>query len=188
MLDFASIIKEKKYFIKPLAIIVLILILDLVLVLRSQLVFLGRAITKVNALREDINKVKKDAAGGSLLQQSNRLRSDMLVQEKRIVLEEELPLFLSQAAQLAKDSNVKLRQIKPAKLAKEDSKDNEGRLYFRLPIDLELICGYHALGVFINKLERSEKYIRVFNFDVSSVADAPFEYPVKMAIEILLVR
>lgn len=188
MLDFASIIKEKKYFIKPLAIIALIVILDLALVLRSQLVFLGRTITKVNALRKDINKAKKDAAGGSLLQQSNRLRSDMLAQEKRIVLEEELSLFLSQVAKLAKDSNVKLRQIKPAKLPKEDSKDNEGRLYFRLPIDLELICGYHPLGIFIDKLERAEKYIKVFNFDVSSVREAPFEYPVKMTIEILLVR
>lgn len=188
MLDFALIIKEKKHFIKPLAVIALIVIVDLALVLRGQLVFLGRTIAKVSSLKKDINQAKKDSAGGSLLQQSSRLRSDMLVQEKRIVLEEELPLFLSQVAQLAKESNVKLMKIKPAKLPKEDAKDSEGRLYFRLPIDLELICGYHPLGIFIDKLERSEKYIKVFNFDVSSVREAPFEYPVKMTIEILLVR
>jgi hypothetical protein len=79
-------------------------------------------------------------------------------------------------------------QIKPAKLGKEEAKDIGGRMYFRLSIDLDLISAYHPLGVFINKMETTQRYIKVLNFNIASVKEAPFEYPVKMEIEILVAR
>lgn len=186
--DFTSLLKEKKHLIKPLGIIALILVLDFTIVLRSQIVSLVQTASKAGQLKKDIAKAKKDIAGGGLLKHSDKIKSDIFTEEKKIVPEQEIPLFLSEISQIAKDSNVKLMQIKPAKLGKEEAKDIEGRMYFRLSIDLDLISAYHPLGVFINKMETAERYVKVVNFNITSVKEAPFEYPVKMVIEILVAR
>ena len=186
--DFTALLKEKKYLIKPLGIIVLILVLDFTIVLRSQIVSLAQAISRVSELKKDIAKAKKDIARGSLLKHGDKLKSDIFTEEKKVVPEQEIPLFLSEISQIAKDSNVKLMQIKPAKLGKEEAKDIGGRMYFRLSIDLDLISAYHPLGVFINKMETAQRYIKVLNFNITSVKDVPFEYPVKMEIETLVAR
>lgn len=188
MFDF-RLLKEKKEIIKPLAIIALILILDFSFVLRGQIIFLNRSISRVNKLRKEINIAKKGIrSGGGLLKPGDRLKLDVFREENKIIAEQEIPLFLSELAKLAQEANVKLMQIKPAKLTKHEANDAEGRLYFRLPIDLDLSCGYHPLGIFINRLETAQKYISILKLDVASVADAPFEYPVKMTIEVLVVR
>lgn len=189
MVDLASLLKEKKYIIKPLAIIAVILLFDLVIVLRAQMVFLGRSITKVNKLSQDIKSVKNGTLSqGGLLSRGRVLKADAFSEEKKIVLEQEIPLFLSEVARLAKDANVELMQLTPGKFTKEDAKDSEGKVYFYLPIDLDLISGYHPLAVFINKLETQKRHVKVLKFNTASVNEAPFKYPVKMSIEILVVR
>lgn len=192
MLDVNSLIaliKEKKYRLKPLAIIAAVLLLDFIFLFRAQVVFLTKTVSHVSKLKKEISNTKKGAGiSVGLLKPADKLKSDMFLQEKKIVLEQEIPLFLSEVAQIAKEANVKLVQIRPQRLGKEVSKDSQGRMYFNLPIELDLTCGYHALGVFINKLERAEKYTKVSRYEISSKDEAPFDYPVKMALEILVVR
>lgn len=187
MLDL-SLLKEKKY-LKPLVIIVIVLILDFIFILRGQILFLTKIIPQANRLKENINTAKKDIASKEdLVKLYDRLNKDVPKQEERIIREEEIPLFLSELSQIAKDSGIRLMQMKPFKLGGEAVKDAQGGLYFRLPIGLDLKCGYHRLGVFISRLETSERYIRVLNFDVASTPDVPFEYPVKMTIETYVLR
>lgn len=187
MLDF-SFLKSKRNF-KYLAIVVIILTLDLFFILMPQVRFLIKSVPVGINLNRKIAGINKDiAAGADLLKEYEGLKIGAQSRQNKIVPEAQSALFFSEISGLAKDSRVKLMQIKPGKIGKEEARDAEGRSYYKMPIELELECAYHSLGIFVNKLESSVRYVRLLNLEINSVNEAPFEYPVRMTIEIAVMR
>lgn len=184
-----SFLKEKKEIIKPLAIIAIILIFDLVFILRGQIVFLTKVVPMAGELKKKVVTARKDIASkDNLARRHKELNEKIVKYEKKIINEEEVPLFLSEISQIAKVSGVKLMQIRPLALNKEDVTDRQGRTYSRRAINLDLKCGYHRLGKFVSNLEASDRYIKVLSFEATSVNEPPFEYPIKMMIETYVIN
>ncbi|HDZ77578.1 MAG TPA: hypothetical protein ENH41_05800 [Candidatus Omnitrophica bacterium] len=184
-----SFFKEKKEIIKPLAIIAIVLIFDLIFILRPQIIFLTKVVPEAGELKKKVVAAKKDIASkDNLAKRHKELNEKIVNYEGKIIHEEEVPLFLSEISRIAKVSDVELMQIRPLVLDREATTDYNGRIYSRLAINLDLRCGYHHLGRFVNNLETADRYIKVLSFDAISVNDPPFEYPIKMMIETYVIN
>ena len=181
-------LKEKKHFIKPISIAAAIIIFDFVFVLGGQVRFLAKSMPQAGKLKKDIVVARAAISSkDSLTERYAKLNSELPDFEKMFVTEEEIPLLLSEVSRIAKDSNIVIMQVRPS--GQQMNRAVEGGkagMFSRLLINLDLKCAYHRLGEFINKLETSIRYLKVLAFDISSVREAPFIYPVKMTIEALV--
>ncbi|MFQ5680932.1 MAG: type 4a pilus biogenesis protein PilO [Candidatus Omnitrophota bacterium] len=181
-----SFLKDKKY-ARPLIIAAIVLVLDLVFVLGGQLSELGKMAPRINKLKQDFYAAQKNiSARKNLQQEQESLSAGIIDKQHKIVSQKKIPLFLSKVSRIAQDAGVRLMQITPASLAKKTADDKQGGKYFKLPITLNLKCGYHNLGMFMEGLQGAKEYIRIADFDIRSVNDPPFKYPVKMTIEIVV--
>lgn len=66
----------------------------------------------------------------------------------------------SKVIETAHRAQVKIISISP-------SRQDEKKLYIRVPITAGLECGYHQLGDFISKLESSKQFIKVDSIDLT---------------------
>ena len=84
--------------------------------------------------------------------------------EKRIIFEPELTALLHDISKLANANNVRVLQIKPAR----DLRTTATVKFSPVLINLDIICGYHNFGKFVNSLENNQVFISVENFKIES--------------------
>ncbi len=168
MLDLLQRLKVNKEPEKNKLIIVAILILlaiclDFVLIIKPQFRGIGAASQKMAKLKKDTSLLNKDLA---TMEESRR---EGLEAEKKagslpsrsIVKEEEIPLLLGNISDTANKNNVKITQIKPFRDTKQREESVAGVNILPVMITLDLSCGYHSLGSFINALENTAQFMSV---------------------------
>lgn len=84
------------------------------------------------------------------------------VQEKMIIFESGLTTLLHDISKLANANNVRILQIKPLR----DSQKIAIGKFTPVLINMDLICGYHNFGKFLNQLENNQVLISVENFKI----------------------
>ncbi len=84
------------------------------------------------------------------------------VQEKMVIFESGLTTLLHDISKLANANNVRILQIKPLR----DSQKKAVGKFVPVLINMDLICGYHNFGKFINQLENNQVLISVENFKI----------------------
>jgi len=89
--------------------------------------------------------------------QQNQAKEKLTSQVKKIASEGELLSLLEQVSQIAKNNSVRVAQINPQKSARPPVKAGQPQsIFVPVLIKLDLSCGYHSLGIFINDLENSD--------------------------------
>jgi Tfp pilus assembly protein PilO len=105
--------------------------------------------------------------------------------EKRLPDQNQVSSFLEDFSKVAESSGVKILRIKPletpvaAAASKQKVANNS---YAEFPILIEARAGYHQLGVFVDKVENMDRFIKVTDIDISGIDKDPRYHDIKMRI------
>ena len=154
---------------------VLILYIDFAFIMKLQLQGIRTLTPKIIKLKKDVDNLAKDL---SWMQDLERKASKDKAQigalkPKEIISEDKILLLLQKVSDLANKNQVKIMQINTSKDAKVQEEVIAGERLLPVIITLDLICGYHSLGSFINALENAGQYIDVQ--DIKIIRD-PHDY------------
>jgi type IV pilus assembly protein PilO len=144
---------NKKIFLLILLCLIIVCI-DFTFIIKLQLRGIGTVRAKIIKLKKDIDSLNKDL----IAMQQAKQEQIAVVETKKIISEEEIPSLLQDISNTANKYNVKIMQLRPSRDTETKEKITSGR---KLLVTLDLLCGYHSLGSFINDLENAERFITV---------------------------
>jgi Tfp pilus assembly protein PilO len=159
VLDFLATIRADKQKLIAVAVAFLVIVyVDFSFVLKAQVKSLTDVKVKTTKLQADILAVKRDMAA----MQQNQAKAKPSRPVKRIVSEGELLTLLESVSGIAKNDAVRVSQINPQKSPRPPVRAGQQQSPFiAVGIKLDLTCGYHSLGTFINDLENNEYAVSV---------------------------
>ena len=103
--------------------------------------------------------------------------------EKRLPGQIQISSLLEDFSKVAESSGVKILRVKPLEEPVPVSKQKAANSsYTEFPILIEARAGYHQLGVFVNKLETMDRFIKIINIDVAGNDRDPRRHDIKMRI------
>lgn len=94
---------------------------------------------------------------------------------------EEMSTIIDHIFSQAQETNVKIMQMKPGTSINEDS-------HSEIPISITVNGGYHALGMFVNKIESSEYLIEVRQLKVESPGSLSKQLKAKIMLNVILLK
>lgn len=168
-LRFNKVLDTKKIFLIAL-IALFILYMDFSFIFKPQIRGIGIIGPKIIKLDKDISVLNKDLAALQDLQRSGLevKKQEESSKSKKIIYEEKMPSLLQDLSDMANNNSIKIMQIKPSKDTKLKEEVIAGVKILPIIITLELSCGYHSLGAFINALENSAQYMAVQEMKITS--------------------
>lgn len=151
---------NKKIFLIALACL-LMLYVDFAFMLKLQLAGIRTLTPKIIKLKKDVDNLTKDLSWlQDLEQKASKDKKQMGgLKTKEIISEDRLLLLLQEVSDLANENRVKLMQINTSKDTKVQEEVIAGERILPIIITLDLTCGYHSLGSFINALENAGYFI-----------------------------
>lgn len=159
---------DKKLLLFALSVLIIVF-LDTGLFLNYQIQAIRRLNPKITKLKADINTLKEGVnrmEGVKSAQTASQ--AEALQRYKRALSEEEVPRLLQDISEKARQNNVKILQMRPAKQPLLAANLAEMRDLVPLLIALDLSCGYHQLGRFINDLEEADNFIAVEEMSIGA--------------------
>ena len=159
--------------------------LDISIVIKAQTRGIGALRPKIAKLRADIDDLAKAMEAVNKFAKDKGLaagkgESDSV---KKIIREEELPLFLQEISDTANGAGAKIIQIKPVKDAKAKEEMVAGARLMPLAISLDISCGYHALSGFISAIENSKRLIFLQEIRIMSNPDNCLSHNIALSIK-----
>jgi Tfp pilus assembly protein PilO len=103
--------------------------------------------------------------------------------EKRLPGQLQISSLLEDFSKVAESSGVKILRIKPLEEPVPVSKQKiTSHSYTDFPILIEARAGYHQLGVFVEKLESMDRFIKITDIEVAGNEKDPRHHDIKMRI------
>ena len=147
--------------------------------------------SKFVAMNRSFQNVKAQVRGAEALianeprikNQYNSLIGQSEALEKRLPRQGEISGLLQDFSSIAESSNVKILSVRPLEI-KGNALQNEasGGYYPEFPILIEARAGYHQCGIFVNKLEGMERFIRIDDVDIKGMPDNPRQHHIKLRV------
>lgn len=166
-----------------------ILLLDYFVLLRPQLSVLSQVSGQVKTLRTELDNARRDIASmDAFRKRLEVLKEKNLLVDQGMVKEEAVPAVVENLSKLAKQANVKINQIKPAR--DEEVKVAaavEGTVY-SLPITIEARCSYHQLGKFVNRIENDVLFMRIAGLEILPSVGEGLRHNVKMVVSTYILK
>ncbi len=153
---------NKKIFLIVLACL-LILYIDFTFIIKLQLQGIRTLTPKVIKMKKDIDFLAKDLSSMQDLERKagkDKAQIESL-RPKEIISEDKILLLLQEISDLANKNQVKIMQINTSRDKKAPEEIIAGERLSPIIITLDLTCGYHSLGTFINALENARQFIDV---------------------------
>ncbi|MGB3940405.1 MAG: type 4a pilus biogenesis protein PilO [Candidatus Manganitrophaceae bacterium] len=114
---------------------------------------------EIGSLNNDINihrtKVKRL---DELVKENKELQAQLAMLKEQLPPEAEVEILLKQVSELGGRTGLDFKLWKPA-----EKKQNPSGLYTEIPVNVEVAGGYHALGVFFDKISKLSRIINVSN-------------------------
>jgi len=153
---------NKKIFLIVLACL-FIFYLDFTFIMKLQLQGIRTLTPKIIKLKKDIDNLAKDLSWmQDLERKAGKDKMQMAaLKPKEIISEDKILLLLQEISDLANKNKAKIMQINTSKDAKVQEEAIAGEKLLPIIITLDLNCGYHSLGTFINALENARQFIDV---------------------------
>lgn len=105
-------------------------------------------------------KVAEERTKNRILTQIGGIEKEIASYEPRITPKKDVEWLRRKVTEMADQAQVKIVSITP-------QAPDEKETYIRLPIRMEVECGYHQLGDFISKLESSKEFIKIDALDLT---------------------
>lgn len=157
----------------------IVLVLYYYLLIQPQFRRLGELFPQVKELRQELKSLKNETGRISLLRdQSERLNSRMEQYQKAIPAESDVAPLLAYLSAEAKASRVTLSGMEP-----KTGQVTAGNPFQETLLVLHARGGYHALGLFLNRLETGERLMRVDRFEIVSNQQTPREHQMELVLK-----
>ena len=180
--------KQKKSLILIL-IIALILIGDFLFFMKPQWNILKAINPKLINILRDVKLAKIDIEQRSNFEKRYELaRARMLYIEKQIPKDEEISPILDELSSISKENNVKITQLKPLKKNKEVILETDTGCYYRLPIYIDALCGYHQMGMFLNKIEYSNIFMKLIEIEIVQNKNDLENHQIRLVIDTFVIK
>ncbi len=180
----------------PKAIMVIagvILLLDVVFVLRGQVISVFGMFKEARKLRADIKTTREDEKFFSTYQNRvSTLDKELKDLDKMSVLEEQLPEVIESISKFADISGVRILKIKPIirqqdRLQAPQASATEGATKFdRQQFSLTANAGFHQLGRFVALIENSPVFIDIKNIEIRGNDKEPTVQLVTILLEVVV--
>jgi len=99
--------------------------------------------------------------------------------DNKIIFESGLPSLLHDISKLANANNVRILQIKPTRDVQKDS----GVKFTPVSISMDLICGYHNFGKFMNSLENNQAFMSAESFKIEAIPKDTLRQKVSLTLK-----
>jgi len=109
--------------------------------------------------------------------------------EDRLPRHDKISGLLEDFSRIAESSGVKIQKIKPLEITNNQARTSaKGSAYTELPILIEAKADYHQCGLFINKLETMEKFIKVEDIDIRGINTDPRHHDIKLRTKTYIIK
>lgn len=169
--------------------IALVILLDFFLIMRPQMRWSSQLSPKIIELKRQIDQTDSDIALIAQIQeQYQKSKTEMADIEKKVPLEEDIPLILQVISNAANDAMIKIFEMRPMKEAKEIILETKTGKYYRIPISIEARGGYHLFGNFLSILENSEIFMSVHSLEITSNSKSPKDHNIDFIIDTFIFK
>ncbi len=177
MKDFkAEIVKNQK--------IILYGIITLSLVFANYRLFLKPAFSSLAQTAPRLHQAKRQFASDQGMvasiprykAQIEQMREAMFAHKKKFSTVQEISELLKDLSEIAKASGVKIVSIRPHPMVESRVDNFTASVYQKFPISIRAVCGYHQLGIFLNRLENNETFMRVSDIKIVSDQKEPTQH------------
>jgi len=141
----------------------LVIYLDFSFIIKLQLGGIKSSTPKITKLKKDINTLAKDLSWMQDLERRQGKDKAKTAPNKgrEIISEDKILVLLQEISDIANKNKIKLVQINTSKDAKVQEEVIAGERLLPVIITMDLNCGYHSLGSFMNALENARYFIDV---------------------------
>jgi type IV pilus assembly protein PilO len=170
-------------------IVFFILLMDYFILLHPQLRMMGAVNKQTGTFSRNLKTARRDIA--SLEQFRKRLdtlQEKIALAGERIAREEEMPVVLENISQTAKQSNLKITQLKPSREEEKVVAITPTGVIYELPVMVEARCGYHQLGNFINQLENGKTLVSVSGLQILPSLGDSTHHNVKLVLSTYILK
>ncbi len=144
---------------------------------------LSKLIPQASNIGSQISAAKKDINNkNNFMKELDGLQEKINTYKVKLPEEKEIPSILESLSDIAKDSDLKIDMIDLKKDTFDAKQQKKDSLYTVIPIVITAKCSYHQLGSFINKLENSERLIKVDDISIDGDKLNPRSENVKISI------
>ncbi len=180
-----KVIQDKQKMVLAIGIIVLVLFVDILVILKSQIHSLSDITPKILNLKRDITTFNAD------LSKMRRQEHGLAVGMKSMVSSGQLTWVIEEISRLSNLQGVKISQIKPLRedIVEEPKTDKKiTQRYSSAFIDLQAAAGYHQLGKFLAEIENHPVFLQVEELDIKRSKDDLFAYNIKIQFKTYIVN
>jgi Tfp pilus assembly protein PilO len=178
---------DKKKTILIILSLIIFVYFDFNFILKAQLKGINSLKPKVLNLKREIDSLNRDLAKMQELKlNQTKEKENLKFQSKKIITEEQLPSLLEEISLIANKNNVKIMQIVHAKEVKKEEKVPSGQNYLLLSVTLDLLCGYHNLGGFINELENAPQLLSIGDLKIANEANDYLNQKVNLVLKVYI--
>ena len=180
MRQLESLKANKQRLILASAFGLLIMYADIAVLLKGELQWVGTANSKVVKLSKDIATLRKDIVN---LEERKAQYAKTLTTAKTIIAEDQMQSAFEYIYDTANKYDVKIVQLKPSNDAKSKGESMDKVKIFPAMLTLDLSCGYHNLGAFINVLENGKYFFAVQKLQITISATDTFHHKVGLVLK-----
>ncbi|HEY5599822.1 MAG TPA: type 4a pilus biogenesis protein PilO [Candidatus Manganitrophaceae bacterium] len=118
----------------------------------------------INSLNNDINVHRTKARRlEELIKENKELQRQLAELKEQLPPQAEVEILLKQVSELGGRTGLDFKLWKPA-----EKKQNPSGLYVEIPVNVEVAGGYHALGVFFDKISKLPRIVNVSNIKMGN--------------------
>jgi len=169
--------------------LLLLLIVDYLVVMQFQLRTLSTLSPKIKSLSNELNGTENNIQ--RLPQYKKEIERLSALLERiniKIRTKEEVPMILENISVIANRNGVRIEQIMPDTTTMDPILQNESGAYYSIPIVVEAKSGYHALGHFLNDLEKEGALLSIPDFTIGHNKSEPRASIVKLTLNAIVLE
>jgi len=115
--------------------------------------------------------------------QYSNLSGEVGLLEERFARQDQVSGLLQDFSGVAESSGAKILRVMPLEAMDDTSGvSSENTFYTEFPILIEARAGYHQCGIFLNKLESMDRFIRVDDIDIKGRTGDPRRHHIKLRV------
>ena len=179
---------------KTLVIIVLAVVLlyiDIAVIFKLQLASFRKFSSEVRRKRAGFIQFKKDSSDPQrIFDEFNYWDTKYRNIQGLLIPDSDLSVLLGNISQKANSFGIKIMQARPIREGMAEEKNIPSTQLFKIysiPVDLELISGYHQLGRFLSSLE-DNPMVSVTNVIIKSNSADPLHHTVGVSLKAYVTR
>ncbi|MEA3368799.1 MAG: type 4a pilus biogenesis protein PilO [Candidatus Ratteibacteria bacterium] len=124
-----------------------------------------------------------------LLAEIDEIKESLSQYEKKLPREKDIPVLLEELTEIVELAEIEFVSIRPQRTSSIEElagKGGEGA-YLRLPIEIQMRCGFHDLERFLFRLEKTKRFVKVVKLKIKGGGSKEnLKHAVKLIIEVYM--